>query len=130
MQPLPVERLRGVVLKAVAFPVVLGVLIFVGTMIENPDHSLRTIVTVFIFACMWVALSTVPFVFFGWIRWQGTKSRSEQDESNERVKGIPKSAAVSCNNRLKPTFPISAMGRTLPLDSRPNADFTAVGPGR
>ncbi len=86
MRSEPGERLRNALLKAAGFPVLMGVLIFVGALIGNPDHSLRTTVTVFVFSCGWAALSSVPFLFFAWLRWRASKSLEALDEFDQRVK--------------------------------------------
>lgn len=86
MQTKPGERLGGVLLRAAGFPVLLGLLIFVGTLIENPDHSVRSMAAAFVFSCGFAALSSIPFVFFAWLRWQASKSRKALNDFDQTVK--------------------------------------------
>ncbi len=86
MRTEPGNSLRDVLLKAVAFPALLGLLMFVGLLVEKPDHGLEAISSALIFSFVFAALGSTPFLFFAWLRWQTSKSGSALREFEQPVK--------------------------------------------
>ncbi len=86
MQAEPATSLRNVLMKAAAFPALVGLLIFVASLLGNPDHSVQAIASALITSCVLAALASVPFLLFAWLRWQTSRSGSALGEFEQRVK--------------------------------------------
>jgi hypothetical protein len=88
MRPESAPNLRSAFLKAMSFPALMGLLIFVAIVLGKHDYDLESIAPDLVFSCVMVAIISVPFLFFGWLRWSAANSSLGVREFEQRVKPV------------------------------------------